>query len=423
MKKLFYILFTTLILASCQKDECTDCVFDPVVPTTAKRVYLHYIAMDNNLSSWADRNINDMLRGVTKKSLNGGIIYVFRDMPDQNSQLISIFWDEDNNRAQKVVVKTYDTNLDASSTETLRRVISDVDDLVDAPSWALGFGSHGMGWIPVEAYYQTPQSRMVEETGSPLTRFLIYDGPTGKMEYDAFARAIRDAMPDDLDKNEDPTDKNYDFILMDMCYMGGVEFAYEFRNAADYMILSPSEVIAKGMPYDLIIGDIFDDDVRRGTENVCRKYYEYYDNYDQGQQFATISLVDCAHFEPFIEVMKEVVYNKESEIKGINIDALTPWCFDGLKKHITFDLRKFVQLLGGHNGFETALTRLLPYRETTGKPLIDTDKTIFISKENYCGISTYIPSAKYDVTTGDYPSLNEYYDLTGWAQAIYPEKN
>jgi hypothetical protein len=422
MKNILYVIAAALILASCQQEDCADCVFEPVVPTKASRVYFHYMAMDNNLGGYADLNIEEMYRGATKATLNGGVIFVLRDVPNQNSQLIAIFWDAENKKTQMKVVKDYGENLDVSSPTTLTNVIMDVDRMVDAPSWALGFGSHGMGWIPAQAYFPAGRMFSTENTGVPLTRFLIDNGGRSYMEIDKFADAVAAALPEAKEIGGGTQERKFDFIMMDLCYMGAVEFAYELKDVARYLILSPAEVIAKGMPYDRIVDDIFAYDLRQGVEEMCAEFFDFYDNYPSvGGQYATISLVDCAQFAPFTEVMKESVKGGWAKAAAVNVDALEsfdrfPEATSNRVPHITYDLGKFVEAMGGNPAFDAAMAALVPYRETTGKPLLDGygRPVITIAESNYSGLSTYIPAAKFG-------ELNEYYKLTAWSQAIYPQ--
>jgi hypothetical protein len=430
MKKLLYIIIAAVALASCHKEECLDCNFSPVYPKAFTRIYFHYMAMDNTLAIYADQNIDAMVQGATKESLAGGAIFVLRDVPGVNTRLIMIYWDELAGKVQKAVVRDYGANLDTSDPEVLKGAIAYVDQIADAPSWALGFGSHGMGWVPAVAYDKyfkplwTNRSMAAVPAGNVLTRFLVDDGSVKFMEMDVFAEAVDDSVPREAGAN-------YDFILMDLCYMGSIEFAYQMRNTADYLILSPAEIIAEGMPYDQIVGDIFAEDVRAGVGEICRKFYEFYDNYESPSlQYATISLVDCSKFRPMTDAMRELVAGKEAQIGAMDVDALKSegWCYDRFPgtyngvvltpKPITFDMKKFVDELGGHAGFEAALAELVPYRETTGKTLMDRIP-ITIAKDKFCGLSTYIPAAKYGTAKDDLPSLNEYYRLTGWSQAVY----
>lgn len=405
MKKILFAFIAALTLSSCY-EECEDCNFGEVIPRKVDRVYFHYMAMDNGLYRFADQNIDGMVEGVTAESLNGGIIYVFRDMPGEPSQLIAIYWDENRREARKNIVKTYEADLDSSLPETLKRAIRDVDALVDAGSWTLGFGSHGLGWIPWSTYPKYGKNKTFRSGyAAHSTRSLIDDHEKNRMEIADFVDALTEAKPAEAGPK-------YDLVLMDLCFMGCVEFAYQMKDIADYLILSPAEVVDKGFPYNQIMNDIFASDIKAGAQTICEEFYQFYDNfYNTAYQFATVALVDCGKFTPFVNVMKDVVTANRAKIDALKISDLTPWCFDRFINHITFDMRKFVEELGGHPDFDEALSGLIPFCATTGKRMTDIP-SIIIPKENFSGISTYIPVPQY-------ADLNEAYFATDWAKAIY----
>ena len=52
-----------------------------------------------------------------------------------------------------------------------------------------------------------------------------------------------------LEKESRKKGPDFDYILFDACLMSQVEVAYELRDTADYLILSPAEVMSAGFPY------------------------------------------------------------------------------------------------------------------------------------------------------------------------------
>lgn len=421
MRKILFVLFATAALAACQKENYIGSS-EPQAPTTATRAYFHYFAMDNTLSYYADVNINAMLRGATKESLGDGTIIVLRDVAPktengqrvvQNTQLIQIFWDDRTKKAYKTVLKTYEANLDTSDPATFERAFADAQNAVDSDEWAVGFGSHGLGWIPYSIFgaYGTASSRRsmsapeaseVNAAGLPLTRFLIEDdgGDSEQkvMEIGEFA----DMLPSGLK-----------FVLMDFCFMGGVEFSYLLKDKADYIIVSPAEVVAQGFPYDLIVDGLFAADVEAGLKTVCDDFNDFYYSYsDAAVQFGTVALVDCSKMDAFAAVMSDVVAGKESEMGRIDKTAMQK--YDRFTRTITFDLRDFVGQLypAGHPEFDAALAALVPYKKSTGKTLIPGNNSLTVDPEHFSGLSTY-------VMLNEYSDLNLKYEQTEWYKAVF----
>lgn len=72
----------------------------------------------------------------------------------------------------------------------------------------------------------------------------------------------------------------FELILFDACYMGGVETAYALRDKAQYIISSPARVVADGMPYSLITGDLFPQgNAEASYKRICEKYFSFYNGH------------------------------------------------------------------------------------------------------------------------------------------------
>ena len=408
----FTALIAALTLGAC-KNECEDCDFDPVYYEPSRAMF-HYLAMDNNLSSFGQGNLNDMIKGATKENLNGGAIVVFSDFPSKPSELLYIHAGKDGNGEAKVLYQ-WTENLDASKPETFKAAFEMAQKRVKTDSWVLGAGSHGTGWIPFSMHnnYLTRRSFRAMTVSEPEpwyvrdpfreteTRAFLNDG-SAYMDIGAFAEAI----PDDT----------FDFVVMDICFMGEAEFAYALRKKAKHLILSPAEVIAYGMPYDRIIKHIFADTPRLGAGGICEEYYNYYMNDFTGDsKFATIALYDCSKLDALAEAMKDVVGPKHTQINQMTRAYLKAniQYFDRYSNHTMFDMAMFVHDLYAEGdptrvAFDKALADVVTYKKTTGMPL----EGFVIPENRYCGISTYIPIAEYD-------DLNTEYLKTDWAKAVY----
>ena len=401
MRRILYfflplVLAASFVATSCRND-CRDCDFPPVFPRH-KRVLFYYMGMDNNLWSYGIRNLDAMRRGATAENMNGGAIVVFNDNPttgSSNSHLVYLYADSRGSRER--VIYEWDENLDSSDPQVLRMAFEKARELVNAESWALGVGSHGSGWLPASA---------------PSSRALI-DNRGSYMEMHDFV----DALPAGT----------FDFAIMDLCYMGGVEFAYAIRNKVRHVVASPAEIMGDGMPYDLILKHIFADVPRLGEGGVAEVFYNFYlNNPSEYNRFGTIALYDCSVFGALAEVMGEVVAPKKDLIAAMTRPYLSriqsfhrPGSISGFTgfEPAVLDLREFVYDLypDGEDDdlrqrFDEALDRAVVYKRTTEQRLYPTQ--FAIPKERYSGVGTYIP-------IGAYTPLNSYYWQTAWAKAVY----
>lgn len=421
IKKLIYSLLfvVALSLGSC-KNECSDCGFNPVRPKHS-RVLFHYLAMDDSrLSPYGQRNVNDMLLGATTENMNDGAIVVFYDMPSSNSQLLYIYADK-NGTPQMNMIYEWGENLDASDPATFTIAYNKMRELVDADSWALGAGSHGTGWIPFSMHnsYMTRGLMRTQKAETELpwyirdpfyevnTRALLADRST-YMDMDEFVSVI--------------PDNTFDFVMLDLCFMGGVEFAYAMRNKTKQMILSPAEVLATGMPYDRILKYVFA--TKPDLNGVCDEFYNYYLNDSKDSQFATIAVYDCSKLDALATAMQAIVIPEKEAIEALTTtDLNSVQTFDGYSTHTTFDLKEFVYTIHPEDdeirqAFDTALGDgisvggVVTYKKTTGRVLSGHRYDVQIPDSRYCGINTYIP-------IGGYADLNEYYWETGWGKTVY----
>ncbi|MCL2560949.1 MAG: clostripain-related cysteine peptidase [Rikenellaceae bacterium] len=402
MRRILYfflpvVLAMSFMATSCRND-CSDCDFSPVFPKH-KRALFYYMGMDNNLSGFGVRNLDAMRRGTTAENMNGGAIVVFNDNPTtigSNTHLIYLYADSRGSRER--IIYEWDENLDSSDPEVLRMAFEKARELVNAESWALGVGSHGSGWLPATA---------------PSSRALI-DNRGSYMEMHDFVNALPAGT--------------FDFAIMDLCYMGGVEFAYAMRSKVRYVVASPAEIMGDGMPYDLILKHIFADVPRLGEGGVAEVFYEYYlNNSNEFNRFGTIALYDCSMFGALAEVMSEVVAPKKDMIEAMTRAYLNtriqsfhrPGTISGFRdfEPAILDLREFVYDLYPESEdddlrrrFDEALDRAVIYKRTTEQRLFPSQFTV--PKERYSGVGTYIP-------IGAYAALNHYYWQTAWAKAVY----
>lgn len=422
MKKIYcsILIFTAFMLPQSCVNDCGDCNFPPV-RAHHTRVLFHYLAMDNNLVSYGRRNISDMYAGATADNLNGGAIVVFSDMRSDPFSCLLYMYADRNGVSHLDTLYKWEANLDSSDPQTFTAALDKTRTLITADSWALGTGSHGSGWMPAELHptYLRTSTRMrtllsgeeqpwyirdpFNET-EPQTRALLNDG-ANYMEIDELVNIIPDGL--------------FDFVMMDICYMGSVEFAYAMRNKTKQLVLSPAEVIAYGMPYDRIIQYIFANTPELGQNGVCDAYNDFYsDEFSGGGTFATIALYDCSKLGAFAETMEGILAPLKSQIGAMTKTNLnTLQTFDRNSLHTMFDLREFVYSLYPDGDpvraeFETALSEVVTYCKTSGYML--SPPALTIPEDRFCGISTYVP-------IGEYGDLNAYYWQTAWGSRVYNE--
>ena len=208
---------------SCGKNEDGGKIDPP--PVKSGRTILVYMAADNNLVNSAWQNVDQMLVGM--ESIDGNLI-VYIDPQGGTPQLLKI-----ESGGKKTVVEEY-AKENSASTSVLSRVIARTKALYPAESYGLVLWSHGLGWAPAGVI---PKSYSADDLwrkdpNAPLTKWFAQDG-ANYIDISDLAGAL-------------PRDREFDFLLFDACFMGSVEALYELRNAAKYIIASPTEILSSG---------------------------------------------------------------------------------------------------------------------------------------------------------------------------------
>ena len=71
--------------------------------------------------------------------------------------------------------------------------------------------------------------------------------------------------------------------------MGTAEVCYDFRDVANYLIVSSLDVPAPGFPYHNFMTNLYEGTIKDFTE-VCKHYVDFYRYYPSG--WASVALID-----------------------------------------------------------------------------------------------------------------------------------
>ena len=177
---ILYLFFSVFLFTSCQKEDFV--VEDPV-----DRTVLVYMLANNNLSEYANQNIELMLSAASKGALNGGNLIVYLDDKKGNSQLIRI-----TKSKGYEVIKKYEERNSANSI-VLKEVIEDMMSMYPAKDYGLIFWGHGSGWMEGTTSQTMYNLQKRNLSGLPLTRAYGVDGNYW-MNIDNLVEGIPDNM-------------------------------------------------------------------------------------------------------------------------------------------------------------------------------------------------------------------------------------
>jgi len=326
------LFFLVITLFSCSKQS---------LPTINKDISLFvFIISDNNLDDHSDYIEKDFVHGL-KGCPVGTEMFLYIDRLSQAPSLRHLILLES---GEVAILKTwcYEEQCSTSSV-VFSDVLSTMVNSSSGNQYGLFYWSHGNGWLPGLSPGVDTKS---------LTRSIGADG--------VYSMNVSD-MAKGLIENDIPL-----FTVLDACYMGSVEVAYELRNSTKYLIASSAETLGVCFPYHIIIPVLI-----KGTKQSMIRSLDSYlnwcytDYYQDGQISGMASLIDCSQLDSLALLFHEVIKNSENSF--VNLDSIQS--FDGYTNHMYYDLGQYVASITEDNAllevFEEQLERAVIHKVYT----------------------------------------------------------
>lgn len=255
MNRFLYILLASIVmfaLQSCHEEN------DEPKSTDANRTVLIYAVASNNLESYLVKDMDEMIAAAPNiEGLGKNVHVLLYSVASKNATeaTLSELLSTPSGQWEFRTLKTYDRETFSTDPVRMRQVFSDVRDLSPSDAYGLIFWSHGTGWLPDFLSHQVPGAQRSFGWDS-------YQGVTDKCDLIELADAIPDRM--------------FDYIWFDVCYMMGVEVAYQLRNKCDYIAGYPTEDWSPGMNYDstlpMLVAPVPD------LKGAAKSFFDYYNN-------------------------------------------------------------------------------------------------------------------------------------------------
>lgn len=366
----------SLLSVSCSKNETPE-------PNPTKRTVLVYMLASNSLG----KNGYDEADLAEMKAAAPGIpadarwlVYHAPSSAEEAACLIEI------TPTGEKVLASYSQGTSATA-ERMLNVFSDTRRLAPALSYGLVLWSHATGWFMdgIDDNNRSGDGRL-KSFGNDFTK---------KMNITTLARVLANS--------------GFDYVYFDACYMGAVEVAYELRNAVRYIVGSPSEVPADGMPYDKNMPLLLDGS-RDALVQAATNTFNHYNTLSGSSRTCTMGVYDTSALDGLATATRAVyaacpaMYPSGRELTE----------YAGLQKTgLTGDLEEYVLALADDAGadaslvsaFSSALSKAVVYKASTpslwGKYPIN----------HCCGMSTFVFEDIEDFTY-------EGYNTTSWASDV-----
>ncbi|MBR4755865.1 MAG: hypothetical protein IK076_02885 [Bacteroidales bacterium] len=428
------------LAVSCEKDENfgikeEEGVYHPYIEqreayVETRRVLIFYECGFNSLYSYIKKNMEKDLEAcstIPEGTRKDDVILVFSKLGtghhDVPSYLRRVYIDRNGEYASDTL-KTYPSSTIASSPTTMRDVLSYIKAAFPAKSYGMVFSSHGSGWLPV-GYYYSP-SAFERQYGSSGGRKMsgnlaTMDVPVGNMKTDdPYAGMVRSLGEDAMSTGDvgmtvpefvGAIPFHLDYLFFDMCFSGGMEIVYALRNKADYLGVSPAEVLADGIfDYTTLTDYLF----KPGGADLHGLFEYSFKRYDDrrgaqerdGERSATVTLVRTAGLDNLASVVKDLVDTYSTALSRAPVNRIQGYF--RMNRHYFYDLEDTFAKCGASEAdlarLNQALNGCIVYKNATPSFLCEYDIN------TYSGFSIYLPCAGTSL-------LNSYFKNEEWNKA------
>ena len=413
------------------------CKEKPEEPVNVNRkVLLFYECGVNNLTSYLKNNMDGTEKGlpagyVPRESGDVVLIYsryskgAFNYTPVE-SHLRRIY-KKPNGKIVSDTLKTFGTETIAASSSTMRQVLTYVKDEFPAKGYGLVFSSHGSGWLPAGYYYSpsrfeddhkgevgtSRQGIAAQSVGHPRLPVPEGDLPDTDPFYGMTRSIGQDYIKGSYYGHEmsvsefaDAIPYHLDYLLFDMCFTGGVEVAYGLKDKADYLGLSPAEVLGDGMfNYTKITSFLLNRETP-DLEGLFKDSFEMYDKQSGAYRSSTVNIVRTSGLDNLASVCARMINEYSDALADAPVDDIQGYYRQG--RHYFYDLVDIFEKCGASKAdledLDKAVDGCVIYKNSTGQFLEDYDI------KAYSGFSMYLPCA-------GTPLLDLYYRKEVWNNA------
>lgn len=182
-------------------------------------------------------------------------------------------------------------------------------------------------------------------------------------------------------------------------------------GCADYIIGSPTEILANGFPYQTIMGDMFKK--KADVVGIATKFYTYYQS-----EAGTISVMKSDELDELAATCRTLFHDKtESDLFAVPVSELQIMEYLTPNYHALYDFDDYVSRLATeeqYNAFKRSMEKAVIYKATTPKAVYAYPYPYgsYLPVNKYSGLSIYVPQEAL-------PKLNEWYKDLEWYKDVY----
>lgn len=398
----FFVLLLTACSSSSSHQEEPPISEDELADCTV----MVYMVADNNLSLYAEEDLEEMKVGMSKVKNSNVHLLVYIDTGSE-PRLVELV--NKNGTVTEKVIQTYQTRNSCGVAE-MQEVMDDLNGnkSLIAKKYGFIFWSHGDGWIPASSHIST---RWIGQDTHPGIHYM--DIATLVDFYSKYPKM--------------------EFVMFDACFMLSVEVAYALRDQVNYVIASPTETPAPGADYACLVSAIMaggDDMVIQIAKAVYEPYVATYNEgknvldgkwetlgWDAGTATGVIKTEGLSQLASLTKQLLAYVSLSDNLRQTVfNYDRRNQYCPEFVGYYDMVEL--MLQLLNESDfaQWKEAYDAVLPYWKTTPKNY--SSSGVLFSMERANGISHYIPRADRVSAANAYRQTDWYKDAglsqLGW---------
>lgn len=401
-----------------------------------RRVLLFYECAFNDIGSYMQKNMEDQNTGLPAGYIPGkygDVLLVYSriskgryDYTPVNSYLRRIY-KTSKGKVISDTLKVFGKETIAASPSTLSAVLTLVKEKFPAKGYGMVVSSHGSGWLPAGYYYSpsrfeddhkgevgtSRQGIAVQSVGHPRLPVPEGDLPDTDPFYGMTRSIGQDYIKGSYYGHEmsvsefaDAIPYHLDYLLIDMCFTGGVEVAYGLKDKADYLGLSPAEVLGDGMFDYTKITSFLLDRTTPDLEGLFKDSFEMYDKQSGVYRSSTVNLVRTSGLDNLASVCARMINEYSDALADAPVDDIQGYYRQN--RHYFYDLVDIFEKCGASKAdledLDKAVDGCVIYKNSTGQFLEEYDI------KAYSGFSMYLPCA-------GTPLLDLYYRKEVWNNA------
>lgn len=378
MKYLFTIAIAVLLLTSCHHHHDEEEQQQP-----ARQTVLVYMAGDNNLSSFVEDDMVQMIRSTRTLSDEDNLL-MFVDTAEDSPYMLKA------SKGDTVRVAEFSESQFTSSAETLRDAMLWAMTHYEARQYGLVLWGHADGWI-IKNHTDVAGSRTTPNRSYGQDRNGNGTGSGTWMDIPEMARAL-ESLP-----RPEGSGKVLRFLFADCCCFQCIESDYELRNVTDYIIASAAEIPGEGAPYHAVLpalmsmeADFYKQAVDAYYSQVIYGYYE------------PLSVVKTSELDNLAQATRTVLKQSIGPLsEGYpSVDSLI-YYYD----HTMFDMNDFVMSHASENDYsewrrafdmavpystwaEVWLANFVPYLDAF---FMRNFRDFVVTEQRYGGVSMFVP--------------------------------